>query len=555
MMKSRTLLQLVRRGEYQRGWLRPDAIAGLTVAAMLVPQAMAYAELGGLPPSAGFRAALVALPIYVLLGTSRHLGIGPEPGTAILAAAAAAALSRGDPARYAALMATIAVLVGVIALIGAVVRLGFLADMLSKPVLVGYMAGVGITLLTSQLRPLTGIAINADNPFVRLGQFVTGLDQVDPTTVSIGLVSLAMILLLRWQRPTWPGALIGLTVSTLAVVLFDLNADVVGDIQAAFPAFDIPNVSWVDVRSLVPAAAGVALIAYTDNILTARSISSKQGYQIDADRELLALGAMNVAGGLAGGFPMSSSASRSFVPATIGSKSQASSLVTFGVVIVVLLVGRPLLAEIPQAALAAVIVAAAIAVIDVQGFRRLAALSRTETALAVITCLAVIGIDLLVGVVVAVALSVLLTLGRAARPHDAVLGAGDGLDGWIDLSDERATPLLGLLVYRFDAPLFFANGEYFRERVITALETNPGEETSIVLDMEGIGSIDTTAIEQFAGLVEQLQASGMTVSLARPNQRVTTALRLAGVIELLGVENIYPTINAAVIAHQHRTEN
>lgn len=554
-MESRTLLQLVRRGEYQRGWLRTDAIAGLTVAAMLVPQAMAYAELGGLPPSAGFRAALVALPIYVLLGTSRHLGIGPEPGTAILAAAAAAALSRDDPARYAALMATIAVLVGVISLIGAVVRLGFLADMLSKPVLVGYMTGVGITLLTSQLRPLTGIAINADNPFVRLGQFVTGLDQVDPTTVSIGLVSLAMILLLRWRRPTWPGALIGLTVSTLAVVLFDLNADVVGDIEAAFPAFDIPNVSWVDVRSLVPAAAGVALIAYTDNILTARSISSKQGYQIDADRELLALGAMNVAGGLAGGFPMSSSASRSFVPATIGSKSQASSLVSFGVVIVVLLVGRQLLAEIPQAALAAVIVAAAIAVIDVQGFRRLAALSRTETALAVITCLAVIGIDLLVGVVVAVALSVLLTLGRAARPHDAVLGAGDGLDGWIDLSDERATPLLGLLMYRFDAPLFFANGEYFRERVITALETNPGEETSIVLDMEGIGSIDTTAIEQFAGLVEQLQTSGMTVSLARPNQRVTTALRLAGVIELLGVEHIYPTINAAVIAHQHRTEN
>ncbi len=520
---------------------------------MLVPQAMAYAELGGLPPSAGFRAALVALPIYALIGTSRHLGAGPEPGTAILAAAAAVQLAGGDPTRYAALMATIAGLVGVIALLAGVLRLGFVADLLSKPVLVGYITGVGLTLLTSQLRPFTGVSVDADNPIERVGQFVTRLDQIDGTTLAIAAATLTVILGLRRVRPTWPGALIGLAGSMVAVALFDLDVGVVGEIEAALPTFGVPDVGWGDVTSLFPAAAGVALIGYTDNILTARSISSKQGYDVDADRELLALGAMNAAGSVAGGFPMSSSASRSFVPATIGSKTQLSSVVTFTAVIVFLLVGRSLLAEIPRAGLAAVIVAAAIAVIDIDGFRRIAALSRSETALAAITCLAVIGVDILTGVLVAVGLSMLLTLGRVARPHDAILGAGAGLDGWIDVDDDRARPMPGLLVYRFDAPLFFGNGEYYRERVAAALETNPGPEISVVLDLEGIGSIDTTAVDHLTELVEELQADGIVVSLARGNRKVLDLLARSGLMETLGDDRVFPTINAAVEEHWRRT--
>lgn len=545
-MSARSLPQLLRSGEYQRGWLRPDVLAGLTVAAMLVPQAMAYAELGGLPPAAGFRAALVALPIYVVLGTSRHLGIGPEPGTAILAAAAAASFAGGDPNRYAALMATIAGLVGVIALLAAVLRVGFVADLLSKPVLVGYITGVGITLFTSQLKAVSGVSVDADNPFVRIGQFATRLDEIDMGTLGVGLATLASILVLRRVRPTWPGALIGLAGSIIAVAILDLDIAVVGTIDAALPSFDVPDVVWSDLGSLLPAAIGVALIGYTDNILTARSIAAKHGYSIDADRELFALGAMNAAGSLAGGFPMSSSASRSFVPATIGSRSQLSSVVTFAAVIVVLVAGRSLLSEIPRAGLAAVILAAAIAVIDVDGFRRLAALSRAETALAAVTCLAVIGVDLLTGVLVAVGLSILLTLARAARPHDAILGAGVGLDGWIDLDDERAVPLTGLLVYRFDAPLFFANGEYFRQRVRQAIDANPGEETGVILDMEGIGSIDTTAIDHLAELFDELDGAEITVRLARPNHKVLDALARAGLVEMVGADRVFPTINAAV---------
>ncbi len=553
-MSAASLPQLIRRRQYERSWLRPDVLAGLTVAAMLVPQAMAYAELGGLPPSAGFRAALVALPIYALIGTSRHLGIGPEPGTAILAAAAAVELSGGDPARYAALMATIAGLVGVFALVSGFLRLGFVADLLSKPVLVGYITGVGVTLLTSQISAFTGVPIDADNPFARVGEFLTSLDEIDPTTIGIGLSTLTVILVLRRVRPTIPGALVALAGSMIVVAVFDLDVAVVGEIEAALPSFDIPGVVWSDVTSLIPAAAGVALIGYTDNILTARSIASKQGYEVDADRELLALGAINAAGSITGGFAMSSSASRSFVPATIGSRSQLSSLVTFATVTGFLLVGGSLLAEIPRAGLAAVIVAAALAVIDIEGFRRIASLSYTETALAAITCLAVIGVDLLTGVLVAVGLSILLTLGRAARPHDAILGAGAGLDGWIAVDDERALPMPGLLVYRFDGPLFFANGEYFKERVHHALELNPGDEHEVVLDMEGVGSIDTTAVDHVDVLIDELERDGLVVSIARPNQKVLDLLTRAGITERLGTERIFPTINAAVSDYRRRTD-
>jgi len=527
-------------------------LAGLTVAAMLVPQAMAYAELGGLPPSAGFRAALVALPIYALLGTSRHLGVGPEPGTAILAAAAAVQLADGDPARYAALMATIAGLVGVIALLAGVFRFGFVAELLSKPVLVGYITGVGLTLLTSQLRSFTGVGIDADNPFVRVGQFVTRLDQVDGPTLAVGVSTLLVILVLRRHRPSWPGALIGLAGAMVAVAAANIDVVVVGDIDAALPRLDVPGVAWADVTSLLPAAVGVALIGYTDNILTARSISAGQGYEVDANRELLAFGAMNLAGSMSGGFPMSSSASRSFVPATIGSRSQASGIVTFVAVGAFLLVGTSILAEIPQAGLAAVIFAAAFAVIDLEGFRRIAALSRSEAALAVVTCLAVIGVDLLTGVLVAVGLSILLTLGRVARPHDAILGEGAGLDGWIEVHDDRARLQSGLLVYRFDGPLFFANGEYFVERVRAAIEANPGEETSVVLDMEGVGSVDTTAVDHLENLIVELQGGGIVVSLARANTKVLDLLTRAGIVRRLGSDRVFPTINAAVQDHRRR---
>ncbi len=555
MTAPRSLPDLIRLGEYRRAWLRPDVLAGLTVAAMLVPQAMAYAELGGLPPSAGFRAALIALPVYALIGTSRHLGIGPEPGTAVLSALAVAPMAAGDPDRYLALMAALAGLVGLIALLAGVLRLGFVADLLSKPVLVGYITGVGLTLLSSQLRAFTGVPVDAESFFPRFAQFFGRLDQIDEPTVAIGLATLAVILGLRRYRPELPGALIGLAGALIAVAVLDLDVAVVGSIEAALPTPKVPDVTLEDLVELAPAAAGVALIGYTDNILTARSVAARERYDIDPDRELLALGAMNAAGGLGGGFPVSSSASRSFVPATLGSKSQLSSVVTLVATLLTLLVGRSLLAEIPRAGLAAVIVAAAFAVIDLQGFRRLASISGTETVLAAATALAVITTDLLVGVLVALALSVVITVSRVARPHDAVLGEGEGLDGWISLDDPRAASLPGLLVYRFDAPLFFANAEYFRERLARAMVVNPGEETHVVLDFEGIGSIDTTAVDHLDELFTDMDRRGITLSVARANEKVTAVLVRSGLTDRLGPDRIFPTINAAVADFRRRQDD
>ncbi|NNF55129.1 MAG: STAS domain-containing protein [Acidimicrobiales bacterium] len=517
---------------------------------MLVPQAMAYAELGGLPPAAGFRAVLLALPIYAVLGTSRHLGIGPEPGTAVLAALAVGPLAGGDINRYLTLMAALAGMVGVLAVVGAVLRLGFVAELLSKPVLVGYITGVALTLLSSQLRTFTGVNVTAGDFFPRLGEFFGSIDQTDLPTLAVGIGTLTVILVLRRMAPTLPGALLGLAGSIIAVAVLNLEVAVVGEIDAAVPSFALPTLERSDLRDLLPAAAGLLLIAYTDNILTARSIASNKGYRIDANRELLALGAVNTAAAFGGGFPMSSSASRSVVPASLGSRTQLSSLVSFLSVAIFLLVGRSLLAEIPQAGLAAVVIAAALAIIDVEGFRRLAKVSWSETVLAATTCLAIISTDLLLGVLVALSLSVVMTLHRVARPHDAILGEGEGLDGWIDIADRRATTEPGLLVYRFDAPLFFANAEYFRDRLRQSLERNPGEECHVILDFEGIGSLDSTAADHLAELCRELSNEGMEIAIARANSEVLDVMERSGLFAQLNSPTTYPTINSAVATYR-----
>ncbi len=545
-----SLPSAIRSGDYGRTWLRPDVLGGLTVAAMLVPQAMAYAELAGLGPAIGFRAALVALPVYALIGTSRHLGVGPEPGTAVLAALAVAPLAAGDPGRYGQLMAMLAVLVGLFALVAGALRLGFIADLLSKPVLVGYITGVGVTLLASQLGPLSGISIEAGDVVPRFIEFARRVADVDPASIGLGLATLAVIMGLRRSAPAVPGALLGLVLAGVATALFGIDVSLVGDIDAALPTVEIPSVGFDDVRDLVAPAAGIVLIAYTDNILTARSIASKQGYRIDSNRELVAVGAINVASGAVGGFPISSSASRSVVPASLGTKSQASSLVTLVAVALLLSFARPLLAEIPRPALAAVVVAAAFAVIDVDGFRRLAAVSRAELALAVITFVAIITTDLLLGVLVALVASVLVALFRMSRPHDALLGQADGLGGWIDIADDRARPEPGLLVYRFDAPLFFGNADYYRRRVFEACEEAPGREAHVILDFEGIGSLDTTAADQLVELHGELLNEGIETAVARANKEVVAVMERSGLATVIGPSNIHATINAAVAAYR-----
>ena len=548
-------LTLLRR--YERGWWRPDLVAGATVGAMLIPQSMAYAELAGLPPEYGFYAVLAPLVVYALVGSSRHLGVGPEPGTAILAATGVGGIAAGDPSRYVALMAALALVVAGICLVGAVLRLGFVASILSKPVLVGYITGVGLTLLSSQIASFTGVAIEGERFFPRVAEFVRELGDVDLPTLAVGGGTLAFLLAMRRWTPKLPGALIGVGLATALVSLLsgaDPLVPVVGTIPEGLPTPGLPDISWSDVGALLPVAAGVALVGYSDNVLTARSIAARHGYRVDPNQELLALGLTNLTAGLSQGFPVSSSASRTAVPASLGSRTQLVSLVAAASVLATLVVLSPVLEEIPRAALAAVIVTAALAIIDVPGYLSLWRVSRQEALLAVVAALGVIVFDVLVGVLVAVTLAGLVALGRVARPHDAILGDAPGLDGWVETDDfPQASTEPGLLVYRFDAPLFFVNAERFRARVEQVLEENPGAEEWLVLDFEGVGSLDSTALDTLAELVEGLAADGVTrVAVARPNHDVMSRLRRAGLLEPDGPLTAYATINSAVRAFRER---
>ncbi|HAS09460.1 MAG TPA: sodium-independent anion transporter, partial [Acidimicrobiaceae bacterium] len=377
---------------YRRPWLRTDVFGGLTVGAMLIPQSMAYAELAGMPPVAGFYAVIGALVIYALAGTSRHLGVGPEPGTAILAATGVGAIAAGDPGRYLALMAALALVVAAICIAAAVVRLGFVSSLLSKPVLVGYITGVGLTLLSSQIAGFTGVDIEGDTFVPRFAELLGELGDIHWPTLVVGAAALGVIVGLRQWAPQLPGALIGVVGAGVAVALLDLDADgiaLIGAIPAGLPTPAVPDVSWSDMAALLPVAAGVALVGFTDNLLTARSIAARrrdpEAAPIDANQELLALGLTNLSAGFSQGFPVSSSASRTAVPASLGSTTQLVSLIAAASVVVSLTAGRSLLEHIPRPALAAVIIAAALAIIDAPGFRDLWRVSRTDAAIAVAT--------------------------------------------------------------------------------------------------------------------------------------------------------------------------
>jgi sulfate permease, SulP family len=546
----------VLRG-YRREWLRGDLAAGATVGAMLIPQSMAYAELAGLPPQYGFYAVVGALLVYAVVGSSRHLGVGPEPGTAILAATGVGAIAGGDPQRYVALMAALALTVSAICLAAAVVRLGFLASVLSKPVLVGYITGVGLTLISSQLGALTGTTVTGTGFFSRVGSFTAEWDEIHLPTATLGLLALSGIVALRRRHPAVPGALLAVAAATAAMALGGLEGHgiaVVGAIPAGLPAPTVPDVALADLGRLVPVAAGVALVGYTDNVLTARSIAVGRGYRIDANQELFALGLTNLSAGLSQGFPVSSSASRTAVPASLGSSTQLVSVVAASLVVLSVLVLRPVMAQIPRPALAAVIIAAGLAIIDLAGYRSLWRFSRDEFALASAAALGVMVFDVLVGVVVAVGLSVVVALGRMARPHDAVLGDVPDLDGWVDLDAyPEAVIEPGLLVYRYDAPLFFLNAGHFVARVQEVLLDNPGAEEWLILDFEGVGSLDATAVEALADLLDQLDHADLAlVGVARANDVVLGRLRRAGLLAPEGALESFPTINGAVRSFRSR---
>lgn len=540
--------------EYQRAWLRSDVVAGLTVAAYFVPQVMAYAQLAGLPAVTGLWVALGPLVLYFLIGSSRLMSLGPESTTALLTATAIGPLAAGDPARFAALAAVLALLVGAICVIGWVARLGFLADLLSKPVLIGYLTGIAVIMIAGQLGRLTGAPVDGDRPSAEIVSAIQLIGQWQAAPVVMSVTALASLLALAKWTPRLPGPLVVVAMAsavTWAAGLSDRGVATVGSVPSGLPVPHLPALSVHDIGLLALPALGVALVGYTDTVLTGRAFAGRGGGRIEPGRELLVLGLANLSAGLLRGFPISSSGSRTALAEASGAKSQVYSLVAAATIVATLLFAGPLLATFPIPALGALVAYAALRLIELGEFRRIAAFRRTELLLALATTVGVIALDVLYGVLVAVALSVLDVLRRVARPHDGILGYVPGIAGMHDIDDyPDARPVPGLVVYRYDSPLFFANAEDFHRRALAAVDDAPSPVRWLLLNTEANVEIDITAIDALDALREELQARGIVLALARVKQDLRDDLEAAGFLDRLGPGRLFYTLPTAVEAFQ-----
>lgn len=544
---------------FPRGAERSDLIAGISVAAYLVPQVMAYAAVAGLPPVTGLWTIAVALVVYACLGSSRQLSVGPESTTALMTAVAIGPLAGGDPSRYAALASTLALLVGVVCLAGWLARLGFVADLLSRPVLVGYMAGIAVIMVVSQLGKVTGTNVSGTSVAGQAGDFVRQLPSVHWQTLTVAAAVLIVLVFgTRWW-PKVPITLVAVLAASAVTALFsltDIGLAVVGDMPRGFPVPAFPDISVHDVGLLVLPAIGVAIVGYSDNVLTARAFAARNKYRIDAQRELLALGVANLAVAFARGFPVSSSASRTAVGDAFRSRSQAHSLVALAVVVVALFLGGPVLESFPLAALGALVIFAAVRLIDINEFRRIGRFRRSELMIGLTTTIAVLTVGVLGGVLVAVALSILDVLRKVARPHDAILGYPAGVAGMHDIDDyPDAVRIPGLVVYRYDAPLIFANADNFRRRALAALDEAPEKPEWFLLNAEANIEIDLTAMDMLTDLYAELKGRGVVFALARVKQELREPLAAGGLLEKIGEGRVYPTLPTAVAAYRAACES
>jgi SulP family sulfate permease len=537
---------------YKPSTARRDLTAALTVAAVAIPSAMAYAEVAGLSPVIGLYALLLPSAAYALLGSSRQLIVGPEGSLAALVAASVLSLAAHGSPKAAELAATLALLTAACYGIAALVKLGWIADYFSRPVLVGYMHGIAAVLIIGQLGKLLGLDIQASNPIPQLVEVGREIGESNWQTMLISLVSLGVLLPLRDVAPRVPAALIVVAGGIALSWTLDLNEHgvaVVGHIPRGLPSLAVPTPSLGDALQLVPAAAGLFLVSFADEILTARSYAGMHHQHVSAGQELLAMGAANAAAGITQGMPVAASGSRTAVNDAMGSRSQLAGLTAAGVVIVVLLFLTGPIAHLPKAVLGAAIVSAAIGLVNPSAWRALSASDHVELAIAAVTTAGVILAGVLDAITFAVGLSIVDVVRRSAWPHDAVLGWDERLERYADVSvhrEARITP--GVVVYRLDDHLFFANASYVKGRVSEAIRGAATETRWLVLDAEGVGHVDSAGLEALAQIGESLERDGIGLAVARMKSPIEKQLREGGVVEKIGRERFYGTVQAAIQA-------
>jgi SulP family sulfate permease len=540
---------------YRRSWLRGDVIAGVTVTAYLIPQVMAYAELAGLPAVTGLWGVIGGLVLYSLVGTSRKLSVGPESTTSLMTAAAIGAVA-STQTEYVSFAVALCFVVAAYCLIAGVAGLGLVSDLLSRPVLVGYMAGVAGVMVASQLDKLTGLDVEGEDVAPQIWYVITHADAIHVPTLVLGLATAALMLLGSWRWARVPVALIGMLAATAMVAAFglaDRGVEVVGQIPAGLPRPALPDVTAAGVVEMLLPALGVTFVAFSDNILTARAFAADDEH-IDPRRELFALGAANIGAGAFQAFPVSSSGSRTAIASAVGAHSQLYGVVTVGCTIVALLVARPVLEQFPMAALGAVVVYAATRLVEVPEFRRFGRFRRSELVLSLGTTAAVLVLGVLEGILVAIALSVADLLRRVARPHDSVLGFVPEVAGMHDVDDyPDAETVPGLMVYRYDSPLFFANADDFKHRALRAVEEAEEPVRWFVLNAEANIEVDITATDGLEDLRQSLADRDIVFAMARVKQDLRDQLARTGFIDRVGDERIFPTLPTAVEAYEKAT--
>ena len=549
----RQLPGLERLRHYDRRDLRGDLIGGTTVTAYLVPQVMAYSALAGLPPESGLWVIVVGFVLYAFLGSSRLLSVGPESSTALLTATALAPLAGGDPVRYAALAASLALIVGVFAFAAAILRLGFVGDLLGKPILIGYMAGVGVLMVSSQVAALTDTR-GETNTFVQ--EFTAIVRNVIASPVPwaplvMAAVVAGLLIVLRGSRIPWPLIVVaGAAALTAWVPGAQSLFDTVGAVPSGLPTVSVPSLAPDDLGLLALPALGILVVGYTDNLLTGRMLAMGTGHRIHKNQEFIALGATNVGASVVSGFPVSSSASRAVIARSSGARTQVYSLVAAGLVVVTLLGLGFVLESFPLAALSGLIIFAALQLVDLPAFTRLWRFRRREFALAVLTAAGVLVFGLLAGIAIAVAVSVVELLSRVARPHAAELGTVAGIPGWHSVIDyPNATQEPGLVVFRYDSPLFFANAEDFLRRARAALEAHP-EARWFLVNVEAVSEVDITGLDALAELRDICDEVGVRFGLVRAKSELIEALLKHGLLTAIGEEFIFQTMPTAVVAYR-----
>ncbi len=534
---------------YKPSWLRFDLVAGVVLAAILVPQGLAYAELAGVPPVTGLYTTVVCLVVYALLGPSRVLVLGPDSSVSPLIFAAIVPLMvADDPASAIALAGMLALLVGAIEIGLGLGKLGFIADLLSKEVQVGYMNGLAVTIIVGQLPKLFGFSTDADTFVDEVGAFFRGLSETEPTTLALGMGTLALLFGLPFLSKKIPAILVAVIAATVVTAAFGLAGEGVKTVGTLPQGLPVPSFPWTgleDLVTLAAAAVGIVLVSLTDTIATSSAFAARRGDEVNADREMIAVGASNAAVGLFQGFAISVSSSRTAVAERSGAKTQVAGLVGAVLVGVMLLVAPGLLKDLPQTALAAVVIMAAVSLADVAVLRRFARVRKTALFLSLVATAGVVFLGVLEGILIAAILSILLFFKRSWWPEGAVLGYVHDLKGWHDVGrypDAEQTD--GVVIYRWEAPLFFANAGIFRQHIRKLVrERKP---RWVVLQCEAITDIDVTAADMLKGLDHELNQQGVHMAFVEMRDRLRDRVETYGLYEELDHDHFYAKMKPAL---------